>query len=88
MQLVQTEPIGPRVVDVVDFSELFEAHGAPAWRAAQHVFDGAAWTYGTSRAHSVSSDMPVLYKFSDDTYGVSTAADIDAALEALSQRPS
>lgn len=88
MQLVQTEPIGPRVVDVVDFSDLFLNHGAPTWRAAQHAFDGASWTFSGSRTYSLTSSMPVLYQFSDDTYGVSAVAHIDAALEALSQRTS
>lgn len=86
MQLVQTESIGRRVVDVVDFTDMFEASAPRAWRNAQHIFAGDAWNFTDTLTHSLSRDTPVLYQFSDGTYGVSEADRIDAALEACQAR--
>lgn len=86
MQLVQTESIGRRVVDVVDFSDMFEAHGPRAWRNAQHLFADGEWTYTETLTYSLSRETPVMFEFSDGTYGVSTPGNIDAALEACQAR--
>lgn len=86
MQLVQTESIGRRVVDVVDFSDVFEAHGPRAWRAAQHLFSDGDWIYTETLTYSLSRETPVMYEFSDGTYGVSMRDNIDAALEACQAR--
>ena len=86
MQLVQTESIGRRVVDVVDFTDTFEANSPRAWRCAHHIFAGDAWNYTDALTHSLSREYPVLYQFSDGTYGVSPVSEIDAALEACQAR--
>lgn len=86
MQLVQTESIGRRVVDVVDFSDMFEAHTPRAWRNAHHSFDGTNWAFTEALTYSMDRNFPVLFQFSDGTYGVSAAGDIDAALEACQAR--
>lgn len=86
MQLVQTESIGRRVVDVVDFADMFEAHSPRAWRNAHHGFINGAWDFTEALSYTLDRTTPVLYQFSDGTYGVSASTDVDAALEACQAR--